>query len=210
MRKRFALTKNLFFFAILSALFMAVSFGCGELGQVDQGRVIVYDKEKREVTLIQDRNFEDPHNPDYSILPPHTYKIPDDPGEMGPEPKQGKRMKMDKKKNQIVIFDMVTQDFKTIDYKLIDQKEKVDAKDVLVYDKAADKAKKFPVVDREKKTITVYSKRLQTLVTFTVPDEYFAMPDDTWDAGDEVRVYYKEPGKALRLMNISKTDIFKK
>jgi len=36
------------------------------------------------------------------------------------------------------------------------------------------------------------------------------MPENTWDAGDEVRIYYKEAGKALRFMNISKTDIFKK
>ena len=46
--------------------------------------------------------------------------------------------------------------------------------------------------------------------TFSVPDEYFALPANTWDAGDEVRIYFKETGKALRLMNISKTDIFKK
>ena len=48
------------------------------------------------------------------------------------------------------------------------------------------------------------------LVTFSVPEEYMSWPDSTWDAGDEVRVYYKEDGKSLRFMNISKTDIFKK
>jgi hypothetical protein len=48
------------------------------------------------------------------------------------------------------------------------------------------------------------------LTTFTVPDRYFALPEKTWDAGDEVRVYYKEEGKALRFMNVSRTDIFKK
>ena len=73
-----------------------------------------------------------------------------------------------------------------------------------------DKPKKFPVVDREKKTITVYSKRQQILTTLTLPEEYFALPDYTWDAGDEVRIYYKEEGKAQRFMNITKTDIFKK
>lgn len=79
-----------------------------------------------------------------------------------------------------------------------------------VYDKAADKPKSFPVVDREKKAITVYSKRQKILTTFSVPDEYFALPDNTWDSGDEVRIYYKEEGKARRFMNLSKTDIFKK
>jgi hypothetical protein len=48
------------------------------------------------------------------------------------------------------------------------------------------------------------------LTTFSVPDEYFALPVGAWDAGDEVRIYYKEAGKARRLMNITKTDIFKK
>jgi len=36
------------------------------------------------------------------------------------------------------------------------------------------------------------------------------MPADTWDSGDDIRIYYKEEGKASRLMNVSKTDIFKK
>ena len=36
------------------------------------------------------------------------------------------------------------------------------------------------------------------------------MPDRTWEAGDEIRIYSKEKGKAVRLMNISKTDIYRK
>ena len=210
MRRRHAMTNKIFFFAILSILSIALAFGCGELGKVDQGRVIAYDKEKGEITIIEDKNYQDPKNPDYSILPPHVYTIPEVRSEMGAEPKQGKRMKLIPEKSQIIIFDTATQNFKTIDFKLIDQKEKVDPKDPLVYDKAAEKAKKFPVIDREKKTITIYSKRLKTLTTFNVADEYFALPDDTWDSGDEIRIYYKEKGKALRIMNISKTDIFKK
>jgi hypothetical protein len=70
--------------------------------------------------------------------------------------------------------------------------------------------KKFPMVDKEKKAITVYSGRQKLLVTFSVPEEYLALPDNTWEAGDEVRIYYKEPGKAARFMNITRTDIFKK
>ncbi len=45
---------------------------------------------------------------------------------MGPEPKAGGRMKIDTKKNQIVIFDPKEQNFKTIDYKLIEQKENIE------------------------------------------------------------------------------------
>jgi hypothetical protein len=35
------------------------------------------------------------------------------------------------------------------------------------------------------------------------------MPAGTWQAGDVVRYYYKEPGRALRLMNVTRTDLSK-
>ena len=54
-----------------------------------------------------------------------------------------------------------------------------------------------------------YSARDRKLVVFAVPEEYFALPDDTWKIGDEVRYYYKDPARALRLMNVSKTDVNK-
>ena len=189
-------------FAILLILPLAFIAGC-EYGKVDQGRVVKMDKDKGTVTLIRDLK-NDTQNPDYSYLPPLTYTLPKDTHEMGPEPKVGLRMKLDTKKNQIVIYDPVAQNFKTISYTLIDQKEGVAKGNPLVA------GKKFPMVDRTKKAITIYSGRQNLLVSFSVPDEYLALPDNTWEAGDEVRIYYKEPGKALRFQNISKTDIFKK
>jgi hypothetical protein len=188
---------------LLVILPLLLAYGCGEMGKVDQGRVIEFDKAKGTVTLIRDIKG-DSKNPDYSHLPPVVYQIPKDPAEMGPEPKAGLRMKLDNKAKQIIIFDPASQNFKKIDYTLIDQKEAVEGENPLVKDK------KFPLVDKEKKAITVYSKRQNLLTTFSVPDEYFALPAGAWDAGDEVRIYYKEAGKARRLMNISKTDIFKK
>jgi len=192
--------------AILLPIFL---FGCADFGTVDQGRAIEFDKEKGTVTLIRDVKH-DAKNPDYSFLPPVTYQKPVDPQEMGADPKAGYRMKLDTKKKQIVIFDKAAQNFKTIDYVSIDEQENIDRNHPLVYDKATEKAKKFPAVDRDKKQITIYSPRQKILVTISVPAEYFVLPDYTWDSGDEVRIYFKEPGKALRLMNISKTDIFKK
>ena len=72
--------------------------------------------------------------------------------------------------------------------------------------------KKFPIIDMEKQTVTEYSRRLQALVTFKVPADKLSLPPETWEAGDEVRLYYKENAKhqALRFMNITKTNIFKK
>lgn len=197
------MAKKMCCLTLLALLPLAVALGCGELGKVDQGRVIEYDSAKGIVTLIQDKKAE-PGNPDYNTLPPHVYAIPKDPMEMGPEPRAGKRMKLDTKAREIVIFDSAAQNFKKIAYTLIDQKEGVARDNPLVA------GKKFPAVDKEKKTIQVYSGRQKLLVTFSLPDEYLAMPADTWEAGDEVRIYFKEPGKALRFMNITKTDIFKK
>ena len=192
-----------------SLLFLLLGVGCGEQGKVDQGRVIEFDKIKGIVTLIRDAS-PDPNNPDYSTLPPLTFALPADPGEMGPDPKAGYRMNLDTKKNQITIFDPLSQALKTIQYLPIDRKEKIAKDDHLVFDKAAKQPRKFPAIDRRKRTISIYSARQKVLTVFSVPEEYFALPDKVWEAGDEVRIYSKEKGKAVRLMNISKTDIYRK
>jgi hypothetical protein len=201
-------SKRSWLMTLLIVLPLVLVASCSEFGKVDQGRVVKFDKEKWTATIIRDVKH-DSQNPDYTHLPPLTYALPKDPMEMGPEPKAGGRMKLDTKTKQIIIFDPAAQNFKTIDYTLIDQKENIEREDPLVYDKAEKKAKKFPAVDKEKKTISIYSGRQKILVTFSLPEEYFALPDSTWDAGDEIRVYWKEEGKAQRCMNITRTDIFK-
>jgi len=190
-------------------LFLPFIIGCKEFGKVDQGIVVAYDKERGLCSLIRDTS-PDPKNPDYSYLPPIIYEIPKKPAEMGPEPKPGLRMKLDTQNRQITIFDPAAQNFNTINYTLLDQKENVDKENPLVFDKKKKQPKKLPVVDRDKKTITIYSKRQKLLLTLSLPEEYFKLPDYAWDAGDEVRIYYKQEGKALRFMNISQTDIYKK
>jgi hypothetical protein len=186
----------------LAAALAVGGFGCGEHGKVDQGRVIAFDKAKETVTFIIDVKH-DTANPDYSGAPV-TFTLPKDPAERGADPKAGLRMKLDTKTREIVIYDMLTKSMAKINYTLIDQKENVGKNSPLV------EGKKFPMVDKEKKAITVYSGRQRLLVTFSVPEEYLSLPESTWEAGDEVRIYYKEPGKAARFMNITKTDIFKK
>jgi hypothetical protein len=191
---------NWLIFLCIVALTLAL--GCGEQGKVEQGRVIGFDKAKDAVTFIVDIKH-DAANPDYSGAPV-TFTLPKEEKERGAEPKVGMRMKLDTKAKEIVIYDPQAKAMKKISYSLIDQKEGVAKDNPLVADK------KFPEVDRTKKTITVYSGRQKLLVTFSVPDEFLSLPDNTWEAGDEVRIYYKETGKAARFMNISKTDIFKK
>ncbi len=183
--------------------------GCDEYGKVDQGRVIAYDKEKQTVTVIQDKAM-DAQNPDYSILPPHTYTMPVDPAERGADPKAGLRMKLDLDAKIVRIFDTTKKEFTDVPITIVDVQKNIDKQHPLVFDKDKGEAKKFPVVDKDKKTITIFSGRQKLLATFSVPEEYIALPDMAWDSGDEVRVYFKTQGTALRFMNISKTDIFKK
>jgi hypothetical protein len=187
---------------LLPILPIALAVGCGEMGKVEQGRVIAFDKAKETVTFIVDTKH-DTANPDYSGAP-LTFALPKDPMERGEDPKAGLRMKLDTKTREIIIYDPASQGMKKITYTLIDQKENVAKSSPLVADK------KFPLVDKDKKAITVYSGRQKLLVTFSVPEEYLALPDNTWEAGDEVRIYSKVPGQAARFMNITRTDIFKK
>jgi len=199
------MSKKFYWWALVGSLSMALvlgGLGCGELGKVDQGRVIAFDKDKETVTFIIDVKH-DPANPDYSGAPV-TFALPKNPSERGEDPKAGLRMKLDTKTREIIIYDAALQGFKKINYNLIDQKENVGKDSPLVA------GKKFPMVDRNKKAITIYSGRQKILTTFSVPDEYLTLSENTWEAGDEVRVYYKEPGKCLRFMNITRTDIFKK
>jgi len=196
------MAKRLSWWTLLAILPVALMLGCGDQGKVDQGRVIAFDKSKETVTFIIDVKH-DPANPDYSGAPV-TFALPKDPAERGEDPKFGKRMKLDAKTKEITIYDVASKGVKKIPYSLIDEKDGVDKNNPLVA------GKKFPAVDKAKKTVTLYSGRQKILITFSLPEEYFALPDDTWEAGDEVRIYYKEPGKALRFMNITRTDIFKK
>ena len=195
--------KNRIWLYLLIAQPLVLLFACMYFGKVDQGRAVGFDKDKRILTIIRDMK-NDINNHDYSYLPPITYTLPTDPMETGPEPKVGGRMKLDVEKHQIIIFDPKAQSFKTIDFKLIEKKEGVGSQDPAI------KGKTLPMIEKDKKTITIYSGRQKILLTISVPEEYLALPPSTWDAGDEVRIYYKEEGKALRFMNISKTDIFKK
>jgi hypothetical protein len=194
--------KKLSWLTLFAILPLVLVLGCGEQGKVEQGRVIAFDKAKETVTFIVDTKH-DTANPDYSGAP-LTFALPKDPMERGEDPKVGMRMKLDTKTREIIIYDPASQGMKKITYTLIDQKENVGKDSPLVV------GKKFPIVDKEKKAITVYSGRQKLLVTFSVPEEYLALPDNTWEAGDEVRIYYKVPDKAARFMNITRTDIFKK
>lgn len=190
---------------LLCTLVAAASFGlagCNDFGQVDQGRTVGFDPATKTVTIVQDVKH-DQLNPDYSgsIV---SYKLPVDPNETGPLPKVGERVKLDLEKKCIVLFNTQTKTLETVPITIVDVQKDIGRNHPLV------KGKPFPIIDKAKNTVTEYSPRQRALVTFTVPDSMISLPPATWEAGDEVRVYYKEKGQALRYMNISKTNIYKK
>ena len=193
-----------------AALIMPLA-GCNkdDYPKVEQGRTVAFNKDTREVTLIHDSAI-DAQNPKYDVLPAAVFKLPTDPAETGPEPKAGGRLKLDTTKKEIELYDHKTQKLVYLPINITDLQQNIDKEHPLVYDKEAKKAKKFPAIDKEKKTVTIYSGRQKMLCTFTLPDQYADYPESFWDAGDEVRLTYRTPGQALRFMNLTKTDIFKK
>ncbi len=192
------------FISLMAVLSIAVfSQGCDTKGRVIQGRVIAYDKSSMTVTFIEDKSLVQ-GQPDYSALPPVVFQTPEDRNEMGADPDAGLRMGLDTENSRIKIYDPATGQFSEIGYALTDKKDHVDKNDPLV------KGKPFPLIDRNAGTVQIYSSRQKCLVTFSLPAPYAARPDNTWAAGDEIRIYYKDMGRALRMMNITKTDIFKK
>lgn len=183
--------------------------GCGEYGQVEQGRTVAFDKEAATVTIIKDNGIDDKH-PQYTVLPAHTFQLPADPAERGADPSVGLRVNLDATNNIITMYNPKTQQFDKLPFTMIQKEENVSVRrqHPLVYDAATKKARSFPVVDAEKKTVTIYSSRQQLYTVIKLSDEDFAKySEKDWAAGDDVRIYYKESGKALRFMNVSKTDI---
>jgi len=193
---------------LITLSFTIAAAGCNEFGRVDQGRVIAYDKSQRTIIMICDKS-PDSKKPDYTALPPVSFKLPDDTDETGPEPDAGNLMNIDPETKKADIFIEQSNNIATINLTVIEEK-KVDPKDPLVYDTANQKTKEFPIIDQMNRTITLYLGNKKMLLTFSVPDEYFNLPPDAWVMGDVVRIYYKEPGKSLRFMNVTQTDIFKK
>ena len=136
----------------------------------------------------------------------HEYTLPADPAEIGPLPVPGGRVMFDLDKSTVTIYNPATKALEVLNVQFTDVEKGIKRTHPKV------QGKTFPIIDKDKMTVTEYSGRLQALVTFTIPADKLDMPPATWEAGDEVRMYYKENAKhqALRFMNITRTNIFKK
>lgn len=188
---------------VAGALLAAALSGCGKFGEVNQGQVIEYRRAEGLITLISDSNYRDPDHPRFDILPPVTIRIPQDPGEMGAEPDAGSLLSLDSRSRRAVFFDSTAQTFRTVEVIILSEQSGVRPSDARMTNA------RLPAVDRVRKTITTYLPRERKLIAFAVPEPYYNLPDEAWKVGDEIRYYYKDPGRALRLMNVTRTDLDK-
>ncbi|GAB7081692.1 DUF4881 domain-containing protein [Megalodesulfovibrio paquesii] len=177
-------------------------WGC-DYGNVIQGRVVEFNKDSGIVTFIKEESH-DRKNPRYTALPPVTMRLPADPHEVGPLPTPGGRIELNVKDNFVLVYNPASKNFRKIPFTPVDIMENVTRSHPMVAEK------KFPIIDKEKNTVQIFSSRQKILAKFTVDAESINLPEDTWISGDEVRIFYKEEGQAARFMNISKTDIYKK
>jgi hypothetical protein len=171
-------------------------------GRVNQGRVIAYDAGKGLVTLIPEASPGKPGGARY-VLPPATVRVPQDRKEMGAAPRAGKLLLVDAADQSVLVFDDATASLRRIPVAGLQQQRGVLESDPRVANVT------FPVIDPNNRAITVYSVSERKLHTFRVAEEQLALPPDTWRMGDDVRYYYRQPEQALRLMNVTRTDLQK-
>lgn len=165
------------FMKILSLSVIAVGLVASlSMAEEVMGRCVNFDKDKNTVTIIKDAN-NDKANPNFQ-LPPATYALPS-----GAEPvKFGKRIKLDLKENKLKYFDDASNSFKTLDFTLVEKAEGVEPEDARVANK------KFPAIDKEKKTVTIYSKRQKVLTIIGISADSLALPEKTYDSGDDLKL----------------------
>lgn len=205
--------KKLWSLLIVSAMSFMLA-ACGSYGEVEQGRVVDFNKDTMVVTFIKDTTTDDLH-PHHDALPPLIMKMPTDPSEIGPWPEVGLRMTLDLEQNVIVMYNPRTESFDKLPFEVVSRHDNVDIrkKHPLVYDATTDTVRKFPVVNNEERTVTVYSARQKVLTTIRLSAEDFNLYEEPdWAAGDEVRVYFHvdEKDQIRRFMNLTKTDVTKK
>jgi hypothetical protein len=195
-------TKTLLLSLLASTLALAA---CTSETGVEQGRCVAFDPAAKTVTLIADTVRDDRSRTDYSgaVI---TYKLPVESSEMGPVPTVGGRLMVNVEKSNVLVFDPVGKKPKEIAVEFTEVEKNIERNNPKVAGKT------FPVIDKEKQTVTIYSARQNTLTTFKPPQAALELPADVWVPGDEVRVVFRAADKtqATRVMNVSKTNIFRR
>ncbi len=186
--------------AFAAALALA---SCGGFGRVNQGQVIAYDKAGGIVTVISDSNYKEPGKPRFDVLPPVAVRVPMNRHEMGPEPQAGRLLSADLASRTLTVYDDVSGALRQVPFTPVAVEEPVYTDDPRV------SGHRFPVVNPAAGTVTIYIPSRHLLLAAALERESLALPAETWRCGDEVRYYYKVAGQALRLMNVTRTNLNK-
>lgn len=175
--------------------------GC-DFGRVTQGRVVSYDKENKVITVVAERWDARAKSATY-VLPAAHVKLPLDPNEMGLVPRSGRLLSVDSRRHELTYFDPTSASIKTISWQPITEQTGVFSDDAMLA------RANVPSVNPTAGSVTLYSPEERKLLEIAISSEQLGLPLETWRAGDTVRYYYKDPQQALRLMNVSRTDISK-
>jgi hypothetical protein len=193
-------------FMTLAALALGAALPAGAAASAHeepfiQGRCVSFDPVSRTVQIAKDLKS-DPADPDYGQFPPASFVLASSDG---PEPRAGRRMKLDAAAGRIVLYDPATKGARTVPIHILVKRPRVDKDDPLVFDHAAGTPRKLPKVDRAAGTVTMYSKRLELLVVFSPPHDLLDLPEEAWDSGDEVRITYGPNGVVRTYENLSRS-----
>ena len=183
---------------------LALLAGCDLKGGVEQGRCVAYEKGKS-VTIVAEKlvDGKGTYAESAQIL---TYKLPVAARDMGPTPETGFLLSADPDKGFVLMYDKAANKVAKLAVNFTDVEKNVDAKHPKV------SGKPFPIIDKGQQTVTVYSAAMKTLLTFKIPAEAMNYDDSAWKFGNELRVAFLNASKeqALRIMNCTKTSIYKR
>ena len=187
---------------VLIAVGLCMGLASPALAADTYGRVVAYDKVAKKVTFIEDAlAWANPKRPEFTVLPPKLVTLAEDPGDMAP--KAGGRLRIDYGEKLITIYNPSTEKIETFNVEVVGITPDVMPDSPLIQENG--KMKKFPVVDKAKAEITIYSKRQNNLATVRVPADYMKLDDAVWDDGHNIKLLIEgDAGK--NFVNISKAN----
>ena len=185
---------------LLLAAILCLGLATPALGADTYGRVVAYDKDSKKMTFIEDSlGWSNPKRPEFTVLPAKEVVLAEDPGDMAP--KAGGRLRIDLEKKEIIIYNGQTKTIDTFAVEVVSNQGGIEPGNPLLL--ADGKEKKFPMVDKAKCEVTIYSKRQKSLSTIKVPQKYMELPDSVWDDGHNVKLTV-EGDKGTNFVNLSK------
>lgn len=194
-------TRNMLLTLVFGAGICLSGCNLGDFGEVEQGRCVGVNADGKTVSVLLD-TAKNPKAPEYTKVA--EFSLPDDPKEMGPEPRPGNLVAIDLEKKVLKVYNPATKAVEDMAVEFSDSRKGVVSADPAV------KGKKFPV--KGDNSVTLYSEAQKILVTVKA-DAALMAKADTLSFGDIVRFYYKpnvDKKKMLRFMNVSQTNIMKK